>query len=344
MIIEAVTVSPVAAALGAALAAVAASYLATGLVLRLLRRWSILDHPNIRSSHRQPTPRGGGLAVVPVVLVAWLAIALCDTSAVVGHYSVLVAAAVLAAVSWLDDMKGLPASLRLGVQCVAVTAVIVAVPQDGAFIAGWLPPAVDRALAALLWIWFINVFNFMDGIDGLAASEAICVGSGVAVVALIAGLSGSIAAQGLLVAAATLGFLPWNWHRAHVFLGDVGSVPLGFLLGWLLLQLVAQGQPGPALILPLYFLTDASLTLTRRILRGEKAWEAHREHYYQRAVAGGLTHSTVTGCVLLANLLLLGLAVIAGAGHPLAGVAGAGLVVATLLMFLATAHRPAKGG
>jgi UDP-N-acetylmuramyl pentapeptide phosphotransferase/UDP-N-acetylglucosamine-1-phosphate transferase len=153
-----------------------------------------------------------------------------------------------------------------------------------------------------------------------------------------------VALFGASIAAAALGFLPWNWHPARLFLGDVGSVALGFLLGWLLLRLAAEGQWAAAVILPLYYLSDATLTLTRRTLRGEKPWQAHREHFYQRAVAAGLSHAAVVRAVGVANAGLIALAVMATAGCAivaLAGgcaivaLAGACLVVTSLLMFLA---------
>lgn len=338
----------------ASLAAFAACYLGTGVVVRLLHRWSIFDHPTTRSSHRHPTPRGGGLAVVVVVLAAWILVALAAQPI---DRAALIACAVavpLAAVSWLDDVRGLGAGIRLVVQIVAVAAVMILAPPEGAVFGGLLPAALDHAAAALLWLWFINAFNFMDGIDGIAASETAAIGVGVAAVAAVAGLAGvgassaeatavAAAAQclvpmGALVAAAALGFLPWNWHPARVFLGDVGSIALGFLLGWLLLRLAALGEPAAALILPLFYLVDATTTLIRRLLRGEKPWRAHREHFYQKPVARGLAHSVVTTRVCAANAGLVALAVAAALGYVAAALAGACLIVASLIMFLASAR------
>ncbi len=321
------------------LAVFAASSAATAIVLRLLRRWEILDHPNARSSHVRATPRGGGLAVVPVTLAAWLAFA-----AVSGTYAeivpVVLGAFLLAVLSWIDDVRDLPASLRFGAQVVVVGVVLAVAPATAPYFGGWLPGSLDAAAAGLLWLWFINAFNFMDGIDGLAGTETACVGIGVALVAaLLGGESPLLVVLGATIAAAALGFLPWNWQPARLFLGDVGSVALGFLLGWLLLRLAAEGQWAAAAILPLYYFCDATVTLIRRILRGEKPWQAHREHYYQRAVACGLSHAAVVRAVMLANTALIVLAVMAASGRAIAAIAGACLVVASLLMFLASGGR-----
>jgi UDP-N-acetylmuramyl pentapeptide phosphotransferase/UDP-N-acetylglucosamine-1-phosphate transferase len=182
-------------------------------------------------------------------------------------------------------------------------------------------------------VWFVNLYNFMDGIDGITGVETVCVAGGVA---LTEGFSGSVGATilPLTLVAAALGFLRWNWHPARIFLGDVGSVPLGFLLGFLLLGLAAQGAWAPALILPLYYLVDATLTLGRRVLRGAPFWKAHREHFYQRALAPDGNHAAVTRLILIGNLILIPLAV-AGIFHPWTALGLAFLTVAGMLLTLA---------
>src|SRR5205085_11238320 len=156
----------------------------------------------------------------------------------------------------------------------------------------------------------INAFNFMDGIDGIAGSEAAAIGAGVALLALahldVVGLGTGL--FGAAAAGASLGFLRWNWQPAKLFMGDVGSVPLGYLLGWLLLTLAGAGYWAPALIVPLYFLVDASWTLLRRLARGEKIWQPHRQHFYQRAVQAGRSHAAVVLRVIAADMVLIGAA------------------------------------
>ncbi len=317
-----------------------ASLFGTWAVMLFLRARAILDHPNERSSHETPTPRGGGIAVIAVILVGWMSIGIAVNS-VPAMFAISAAAAGLALLSWRDDLGDVSAVWRLAGHGAAVCVVLFVAPQ-GAVFQGLLPPALDLAATAVLWVWFINLFNFMDGIDGLAGVETICIGGGLLAVSVVADMQGPFSLFGLVAAAAALGFLCWNWAPARIFLGDVGSVPLGFLLGWLLLSLAATGQWVAALILPLYYLADSTLTLIRRGLRREPVWKAHREHFYQRAVARGSSHGAVAGAVLAANAVLVILAGLAASGKPAAALTGAGLVVVALLLFLAAG--PIFGG
>ncbi|CAN0515829.1 unnamed protein product [Laminaria digitata] len=182
---------------------------------------------------------------------------------------------------------------------------------------GLFPLWLDLAIAAIGWVWFVNLFNFMDGIDGISGVEATCIGGGIALVGFLAlGSQSTLPWHGLIIAAAATGFLVWNWHPAKIFLGDIGSIPLGYLLGWLLLLLAASGYLPAAIILPLYYLVDATLTLLRRLQRGEKVWQAHREHYYQKAVQNGRTHAQVSIAVALTNTGLVALAVLTTIAGP----------------------------
>jgi UDP-N-acetylmuramyl pentapeptide phosphotransferase/UDP-N-acetylglucosamine-1-phosphate transferase len=280
-------------AFGSFLAAVAA----TGAVLALLRRRAILDRPNDRSSHRVPTPRGGGLGVLPVLAVTWVLIGL-DSGAVL----VLALAVGLSAVSWADDLWTLPVAVRLIAQACAVAAGLLALPPDHLVFQGLLPAIPDRIIAGIVWLWFVNLFNFMDGIDGISGVEAAAIGAGLALVLRLSGDNSPFALYALGLAAAALGFLVWNWNPAGIFLGDVGSIGLGYLLGWLLLAAASAGHWAPALLLPLYYLGDATLTLARRALRGEPVWQAHRQHFYQQAARRWDSHAAV---IALAVLVIL---------------------------------------
>ncbi len=324
--------------LAIACAAVATlSWAATWVVLRALLRFEIYDRPNARSSHERPKPRGGGLAVLPVLLIAWVAAGGWFGAAPPGFWPVLSAAAVLAVVSWFDDLRSLPVVLRLAVQALAVGIGVAAMGpmggDAGPVFQGLLPPLLDRLAAGLLWLWFVNLFNFMDGIDGIAGVEAGSVGIGLVLVGAVAAWPGANLVLPALLAAATLGFLVWNWAPAKLFLGDVGSVPLGYLLGWLLLVAAMNGAWAPALILPLYYLADATITLLKRAARGAKVWQAHREHFYQRAVRSGASHGRVAAQVLACNAVLIVLAAVAARGSvgP-ALLASAGAVAALLAL------------
>ncbi|HEX6842885.1 MAG TPA: glycosyl transferase [Stellaceae bacterium] len=325
------------------LAVFLASWSLTGRVLAWLTRRAILDRPVARSAHRVPVPRGGGLALMPPVIAAWLVLAALGRAPPAGA-GIAVLAGCLAALSWLDDVRSLPAWLRLGAHLAAAAIGLALLPGAGAVFQGVLPPLLDRVATALLWVWFVNLFNFMDGIDGITGVETAACGIGVALVVLSLGsdADGS-AVLALTLAAGALAFLRWNWHPAQLFLGDVGSVPLGYLLGWLLLALAAKGVWAPALILPLYYLADATITLGRRILRRERVWEAHRQHFYQRARGNDGNHAAVALMVLAADVLLVLLALLALV-EPRCALAGAGLVVAALLAAMAQRARRGASG
>ena len=316
------TETGIAAAL--ALATLAASWIATGRVLGWLGRRQIVDTPNHRSSHTQPTPRGGGIGLLAAALPALLVFAV--TTAMPLPWLVLVAAAAgLALVSWRDDRGHVRARWRLLAQIAAVAAGLAAL-DGGPVFQGLLPPALDLLAAGLAWVWFVNLTNFMDGIDGITGVEAASIGIGLAAV-------GAPVAPGLILAAAALGFLRWNWHPARLFMGDVGSVPLGYLLGALLVMLAKGGHWAPALILPAYYLADATWTLVRRLFQGKRVWEAHREHFYQQAVQRGWSHARVSISIGILNVCLVFLAFLALSAPWPALAAAALLTGATLFRF-----------
>jgi UDP-N-acetylmuramyl pentapeptide phosphotransferase/UDP-N-acetylglucosamine-1-phosphate transferase len=315
-----------------ALATGSFSCLATRALIPILRRRDVLDHPNERSSHRVPTPRGGGIAVISAALVAWIVLA---RSGSVGP-SVMIAslgAGGLAVVSWIDDLRDLSPLPRLLAQGAAVALGIFALPEAQYLPQGWLSIACFAAIG-VLWVWWINLFNFMDGIDGIAASEAAAIGVGLLLLASAgAGADPALAMLAAAVLGAVLGFLVWNWSPARIFLGDF-SAPLGYLLGFLLLDLAMRGFWKVALILPLYFLADATITLARRLLRGARVWQAHREHFYQQAVRAGLGHAAVVERVIAADLVLISCGWAAENGWGTISLAVSAATVASLLAVL----------
>src|SRR5258707_5761590 len=251
-------------------------------LLLLLRPWLaryVMVQPSARSSHYQPTPQGGGIAVVVAVLVAvWFRFSHAMLQNEASQLLVLTAATtLLALVGAVDDIRSLPAAARLAMQCIAVGSVITALPND-LQILPQVPASIERAGAFVAGVWFVNLVNFMDGIDWMTVAEVVPMTTAI----LALGLGGVIGALPTVIAAALLGailgFAPFNRPVAQLFLGDVGSLPLGLLLGWMLLDLAAKGFFVSALILPLYYLADASITLGRRIIRGEQFWQAHRSH------------------------------------------------------------------
>lgn len=288
----------------------AAAFLVTAVatrgVLALLVRHQVLDRPNARSHHKVPTPRGGGWGVVAGLAPTLLAAALLagDVSRLAW---VLPGIALLVAISWADDLKNLGAGVRLLAQGAAVAIVLVGGAPEPVF-GGLLPLWLDRLATGLAWLWFINLYNFMDGIDGITGTETGALGLGIVAVAALAGFADpALPLYGAALAGAGLGFLVWNWSPARLFMGDVGSVPLGFVAGWLLILLAGNGALAAALILPLYYVVDASFTLARRLLRRERVWQAHREHAYQKAAAI-IGHASTVRLVAVLDIGLVGLA------------------------------------
>ncbi|BAU90747.1 glycosyl transferase [Methylorubrum populi] len=286
-----------------------AALLSAGLIVLLkplLQRYA-LARPNARSSHRVPTPQGGGIAIIAAALVTAALLAVPAGIAISGAELPVLALAVLvlAAVGAVDDIRPLPASLRLVIQAGAVAAVVLT--AEGRLLPD-APLWLERVFAILAGLWFVNLVNFMDGLDWMTVAEFVP-----PLAFLFAlGLTGRYAPEPTLVAGALLGgllgFAPFNRPVARLFMGDVGSLPVGLIVAWLLFRLAGEGGLAAALILPLYPLADATLTLLWRLRRGERVWQAHRSHYYQVATVNGLSVPEVVGSVFAVQVALAGLA------------------------------------
>ena len=315
------------------------SRFATGRLIGILQRHAVLDRPNDRSSHRRPVPRGGGLVVIGLLVVAWGHFGVLVPSVAPSLFTILGLAVALGLVSWIDDLHGLAPFLRLLAQAVAVIGGLWALPH-GAVFQGLLPAWLESAAVVLLWLWFVNLFNFMDGIDGITGAQTVAIGLGIVLVAAFANLGPDIALYGATLAAVTLGFLRWNWQPARIFLGDVGSVPLGYMIGWVLLTMAAEGEWVSAIILPLYYLADATITLFRRLLRGEKVWRAHRSHFYQLATQASGTHAGAVRRINATNVALVLLATLAAANPDAAPLLLSLAVAVVALLLWLFAARP----
>jgi UDP-N-acetylmuramyl pentapeptide phosphotransferase/UDP-N-acetylglucosamine-1-phosphate transferase len=300
--------SALTAALIAVLLAALLSASVIPLIFPLLLRYA-LARPNARSSHRIPTPQGAGIAVIAATLAAAASALLSFSPAGLEIPALVLAAALfLAVVGFADDLRSIPILPRLGLQAIAVAAVLHGIPAELRLVAA-CPLLVERSLTLLAGLWFVNLVNFMDGLDWMTAAEVVPVTAAIVVL----GLSSDLSLQVTIVAAglcgAMLGFAPFNRPKAKVFLGDVGSLPIGLLVGWCLLELAYRGQFVAALLLPLYYLADTTLTLLRRVLRREQFWSAHRFHFYQKATDNGFTVMQVVSRVFALNLLLAVLAI-----------------------------------
>jgi UDP-N-acetylmuramyl pentapeptide phosphotransferase/UDP-N-acetylglucosamine-1-phosphate transferase len=293
----------------AALAAAMVSAGVTRAIRPLLLKHS-LARPNARSSHRTPTPQGAGIAVIAAtLLIAGAILAGFDAAASNLPATVFAATLFIAAVGFADDRKSIAVPTRLTLQAIAVGAILVAAPGELRLIPA-IPLPIERGLLLLAGLWFVNLVNFMDGLDWMTVAEVVPITAAM----IVLGLSGELTLAPAIVAAALcgamIGFAPFNRPVATIFLGDVGSLPIGLLLGWCLLELAWQRHLAAAVLLPLYYLSDATLTLLRRMLRGENFWAAHRSHYYQRATDNGFSVPRVVGEVFLLNIVLALLAIV----------------------------------
>lgn len=292
-----------------------ASAVLVGVVVAIARRTQWLAIPNARSSHAVPTPSSGGIGIACVflgmtaILAAARAIDLPLAIACIGG------GVIVAVTGWCDDRRQLPATIRLAAYAAAAAWAVAWIGGMRALHVGVavIPlGAFGGAIAFLAILGFSNLYNFMDGIDGLVGSLAVVAGGSLALLTFLAGAPTVAAILGMLAASAC-GFLIWNWHPAKIFMGDVGSVLLGFTFA--VTAVASEATPAlPSLLWVIILapvVVDAGFTTIRRALRRERWWEAHRSFSYQRAVQVGHRHSTVVLGVLVLEVVLVGLAFIA---------------------------------
>jgi UDP-N-acetylmuramyl pentapeptide phosphotransferase/UDP-N-acetylglucosamine-1-phosphate transferase len=318
---------------------VIASALATAalsIALRPLLMRYALARPNARSSHRVPTPQGAGMAVISVTILAIVATRLflpgLSRGPAIGL--VLCATGALAVLGAADDIVTLRALPRLVCQLTAAAAVIVSLPVT-LRIAQWCPLVVERVVLVLALVWFINLVNFMDGLDLITVAEVVPICAGIVVLSALGKAPPLAALIALVLGGAMLGFAPFNRPVAKLFLGDVGSLPIGLLLGWTLVLVAMSGAVAAAVLMPLYYLADATITLLRRLAKGERVWEAHRTHFYQRATDHGFSVTEIVVRIFVLGGALVALGVVSAMCSSVAISAVAltlgGLAVAGLL-------------
>ena len=321
-----------------ALVPVAAALMCAGLIVLLrplLQRYA-LARPNARSSHTTPTPQGGGIAVMAATAIAVALAGLLGAPHQGDAIPVVLAAAIcLAAVGMIDDLRPIPVVPRLALQLAAVTLLFATLPSQMRILEV-IPVSLERVLVILGMLWFINLVNFMDGLDWMTVAEMLPMTVTLAALAFFGEAPEDILPIMLALAGALLGFAPFNRPLARLFLGDVGSLPIGLLTGWCLLELASRQHFAAALLLPLYYIADATITLFRRLANGERFWDAHRSHFYQRATDNGFSVRQVITEVFLLNMLLAGLAIasvaVQSTGIDLAMLALGTIAVVTLLV------------
>ena len=316
------------------------------LLLRPLLARYALARPNARSSHKTPTPQGAGIAVIAstfgVAFLVLLAASVYGPDISVSLWTVFAATVLIAVVGAVDDIRNIAIVPRLFLQTIAVAAVIVALPDDLRAIP-LLPLWLERAVLLLAGVWFVNLVNFMDGIDWMTVAEVVPVTAGFALIGALVGLPPAAMIVALALLGAVLGFAPFNRPVAQMFLGDVGSLPIGLLLFWLLVVMAGSAHIAAALILPLYYVADATLTLLRRMRDHEPFWQAHRTHFYQRATDRGYTVTEVVARVFATNIALVALALftvlVPGIASAFVALACAAALVGWLLFVLARGKR-----
>jgi UDP-N-acetylmuramyl pentapeptide phosphotransferase/UDP-N-acetylglucosamine-1-phosphate transferase len=292
-------------------------------VRRQAERHRILDIPNERSSHSRPVARGGGLAIAVICVIGWFVLLVCwpDENRF-GMACFAGGAVMIAGISILDDIHTVSSAVRFAVHGAAAVLLllgygdwrIVSLPFVGEFCIGWLG-------VPLVFLWIVgltNAYNFMDGIDGIAACQAITAGLGWLIVGRLNGQA-TVPWLALFVTASSVGFLVHNWHPAKIFMGDVGSALLGYAFAFLA---VAAGDKDPRMILAgaLFvwpFVFDATFTFFRRMLRGENVFAAHRSHLYQRLVIAGWSHAQTTLLYAVLDVLGMGLGILYVVDYPI---------------------------
>lgn len=281
----------------------------TSLMRAYALRRGVSDIPNERSLHSEPTPRGGGLAIAATFFAATAALSWQQLIPSNLAWALIGGGGLVSWIGWRDDRHHVAIQWRLLVHVTAAAWTLFCL--GGAAILGDNNPAfaftwLDWALAALGIVWATNLYNFMDGSDGLAGAQALCAAAAAGFLLCLNGAFG-VALTAFSLAAASAGFLVWNWPRARIFMGDVGSGLLGFLFAVLALGTQQSGALPLALWLLLLavFILDTGYTLAARILRGEKWYAAHRSHTYQRLIQAGYSHRQVLLGLIGVNVVLL---------------------------------------
>jgi len=289
--------------------AAAATYVAIALARPLFTTYA-LAHPDPRSSHKVPTPQVGGIFVVAATVTAALSATYLQagfTGETLALIWILAAASAIAIVGAVDDIRTLAVVPRLILQTIAVVVVVAALPSTLHIISA-IPLWAERIGIVLALLWFVNLVNFMDGIDWITVAEIVPIAAALAAFGLMGALPREATFVAVALGGALIGFAPFNRPVAQLFLGDVGSLPIGLLIGWLLILLAGSGHLAAALLLPLYYVADSTITLLRRLANREQITKAHRSHFYQRATKCGFSVYGIVARVFFLNCLLVGLA------------------------------------
>ncbi|MEQ9115234.1 MAG: hypothetical protein RLN62_00355 [Rickettsiales bacterium] len=305
------------------------SYYLTKLCIKLFRKINLVDNPSGRKKHKHVTPTAGGLVILLAILLLSTVLIYFELTPVSIYF--LCAVTILGLVSFVDDVLHLKIMYRLPIQFIASWLTIKSLEPIVIVKLSFIPDMALQVMLVVGMVYFINLYNFMDGIDGSACAEAVHIAFSFLTISLIYSIDNMYGNYiALILLFASLGFLIHNWSPAKIFLGDTGSTVLGLICGWLMLILAKSGYLAAAIIIPGYYIADSSLTLLKRILSKEKFWEPHTQHYFQIATQKLSSHSKVTRKIIKYNSILFVLAVISSL-YPLICFLLAILVIARLL-------------
>lgn len=298
---------------------VGASAILSAALIFLLRPFllrHLMAHPNERSSHARATPEGAGFGVMGAIFMVSLGLAVGTLPLEPTLVPVLGGAAVLTILGGLDDARPLPIAWRLLVQGAVALGIVLTLPQDFRVLPTMLPVGAERALLVFGIVCFVNVVNFLDGLDWMTVAQAVPMSFGIAILWWLGFVPEGIGLLALALLGAMLGFAIFNKHPARIFLGDSGSLPIGLLLATMLIW-VAHAHFVSAVLLALYTVADSGLTFFRRLRDGDQVTDAHRSHFYQRATTRGFSVPEVSSRVFLVCCWLAALAIAAALGRSL---------------------------
>ncbi|WP_341761705.1 UDP-phosphate alpha-N-acetylglucosaminyltransferase [Candidatus Tisiphia endosymbiont of Thecophora atra] len=323
---------------------IATSFL-TWLLISSLPSFGVVDVPNTRRVHSKITPRGGGLAIVIVVIIALIAYEYFSTKTLINSIKIVPLLLIISTISFLDDLISIPIFVRLIFHIICSTIAIFLFLSPVVLFHHELPLYIDFVLSIIGLIVFLNIYNFLDGIDGISGAESIHLSITILILCylksdIIININ-FIIVLNIIILACSIGFLIFNWHPAKIFLGDVGSISLGFLLGLCLLLISASSVHlfVASSIASLYYLADGGLTILIRLVNKEKIWQPHLKHFFQKAVRNGKSHKEVVSRIIICNILLMVLSIIS-LYFPLLSIIFAILVVmVTIINF---AHETAQ--
>jgi len=293
-----------------------ATVILTYILISRLSSFGVLDVPNQRRAHKNITPRGGGLAIVIVIIIAFYAFEYLVGKNLIQAFKIIPLLILIAGISFLDDIKPLPIYIRLVTHLFCSGVAVYCYLYPFSLFHGELPLYIDTIFSIIGLTAFLNIYNFLDGIDGISSVESIHLSITMLVLCylkhdIIMNIN-FIVIINIIILACSIGFLIFNWQPARIFLGDVGSISLGFLLGVCLLFISASSLHlfVACIIAALYYITDGGLTILMRLINKEKIWEPHLKHFFQKAVQNGKTHRQVVSRIAICNIALMVLSIL----------------------------------